>query len=305
MYRVAYFPYPRPSDAPRYVNPTALYPGLLAVQEPATQHIHLYRFEADYEGCSPSEYTIRAYTSNCENSELVVSISLEHDYNQGYRADAEHIYSFDAEACTRRWPRPLIGRGYFTRTGEITWGEQDPGHWAHGQVVAMIEYLAGVPTKQPELLEPGHVAVWDIPELLRSELAVTEKNSQGYTLHWFAVESTQDFGWFAYAPGTATRYPSERLPSRLVHVTQPRAVFASGEGAEAPRLVGYTADANGKVLKWGLHLKPTLWNEPEQVGLVPGLTGRKLPEAYRALVKASELRFPDERISVEGFSDGL
>lgn len=300
MYRVVYFPYPRPSDAPRYVNPTALYPGLLAVQEPATQHIHLYRFEADYEGDSPSEYTIWAYASNREKSELVVSISLEHDFNQGYRADAEPVYSFEAEACTRRWPRPLIGRGYFTRTGEISWGEQDPGHWAHGQVVAIIEYLAGAPTKQPELLEPGQVAVWDIPELLRSELAVTEKNSQGYTLHWFAVEPTQEFGWFAYAPWTDTRYPSDRLPSRLVHVTQPRAVFAAGERAEAPQPIGYVADADGKVLKWGSHLKPRLWDEPEQVGLLPGLAGRKLPEAYRALVKAGELRFPDERISVEG-----
>lgn len=305
MYRVAYFPYPRPFDAPLYVNPTALYPGLLAAQEPATQHIHLYRFEADYEGDSPSEYTIWSYASNRENSELVVSISLEHDFNQGYRADAEPVYSFEAEAPTRWCPRPLIGRGYFTRTGEISWGEQDPGHWAHGQMVAMIEYLASVPAKQAELLEPGQVAVWDIPELLRSELAVTEKNSEGYTLHWFAVEPTQEFGWFAYAPGSDARYPSDRLPSRLVHVTQPRAVFSPGGGAEAPQLRGYTADADGKVLKWGLHLKPTLWNEPEQVGLLPGLSGRKLPEAYRALVKAGELHFPDERIGVEGFSDGL
>lgn len=305
MYRVAYFPYPRPSDAPRYMNPTALYPGLLAVQEPATHHIHLYRFEAEYEGDSPPEYTICAYTSNRENSELVVSISLEHDFNQGYRADAEPIYSFEAETHARRWPRPLVGRGYFTRTCEISWGEQNLGHWAHGQVAAMIEHLASAPTKQPELLEPGQVAVWNIPELLRSELAVTEKNYEGYTLHWFAVEATQEFGWFAYAPGADARYPADRLPSRLVHVTQPRAVFASGEGTEAPRLVGYTADADDKVLKWGLHLKPTLWNDSEQVGLVPGLTGRKLPEGYRALVEAGELRFPDERISVEGFSDGL
>ena len=50
MYRVAYFPYPRPSDLPAYRDQKSLYPGLLALQEPVSQTVFLYRLETLYEG---------------------------------------------------------------------------------------------------------------------------------------------------------------------------------------------------------------------------------------------------------------
>ena len=50
MYRVAYFPYPRPSDLPTYRDEKSLYPGLLALQEPVSQIVFLYRLETLYEG---------------------------------------------------------------------------------------------------------------------------------------------------------------------------------------------------------------------------------------------------------------
>lgn len=53
MYTIAYLPYPRPSDHPAYRDSQALYPGLLAVQEPVSQTVFLYRLKTGPEKLFP------------------------------------------------------------------------------------------------------------------------------------------------------------------------------------------------------------------------------------------------------------
>lgn len=297
MYRVAYFPYPRPSDLPTYRDEKSLYPGLLALQEPVSQTVFLYRLETLYEGDFPTDYTIYNYAGGPFESEMRINISALGPAEE--RGDGEPMYQFEAHSRFEDRAGKLISQGLLTRTGEIRWDEQDPGHWLHPQVKALIEYLAQAPAKAPETIDGGQVITWDLPQLLSEELTITEHNFERHLPHWFAAQDTNEYGWFAYAPATGETYPPEKPPYSLVHIMRPRQVVDRYEADGMPHLLGYVAHVEGGVhgvLKWGKNLEPTLWERQDEVGLAPGLTGTRLPASCRVLIEAGQLRYPDSRI---------
>ncbi|WP_237199084.1 hypothetical protein [Rothia nasimurium] len=299
MYRVAYFPYPRPSDLPVYRDEKLLYPGLLALQEPVSQTVFLYRLETLYEGDFPTDYTIYNYAGGPLESEMRINISALGPAEE--RGDGEPMYQFEAYSRFEDRAGKLISQGLLTRTGEIRWDEQDPGHWLHPHVKTLIEYLAQAPAKAPETIEEGQVITWDLPQLLSDELTINEHNFERHLPHWFAVEHSEDCTWYTEQVVQHTD-DEEPLPplNRLVQVFHPDTVSdrPAHPGELAPSS-GYTAKVKGAgadVLKWGRNLTPTVWAREADAGLLPGFSGENLPGAIRDLVEQGEIIYPDDRI---------
>lgn len=302
LYTIAYLPYPRPSDHPAYRDPQALYPGLLAVQEPVSQTVFLYRFQADEEEGRPTSYSIYNYAGGFFESEIRVNIFLEQGIDE-QREDGQPFYRFEAHSRFEDRAGKIISQGLFTRSGEIRWDEQDPSHWLHPQVQALIGFLAGAEVKQPQKIDLGQVITWDIPALLAPELVINRRNFEKHLPHWFAVEEEEECGCWAddFLPDEEDL--SEGPKSRLVQVLRPMPIgnYSFEEGKF--KALGYVAQvegAPGSVLKWGEACQPTLWESEDRAGLLPGMSGEELPSGIRDLLAAGELRFPDPRIVFPG-----
>ncbi|WP_237234414.1 hypothetical protein [Rothia nasisuis] len=112
MYRVAYHPYLPPSDLPACRTENSLYPGLLALQEPVSQTVFLYRLETLYEGDFPTDYTIYNYAGGPFDSEMRINISA---LGAEERGDSEPMYQFEAHSRFEDRPGKLISQGLPTR----------------------------------------------------------------------------------------------------------------------------------------------------------------------------------------------